>query len=226
MLPPCLCTMSILRILSSNRCSHAKAPHVKLLEVHCNIPNFAVCQILMHTCLHSATCSNMLRQVHQVTQQCEQSKECQLNPAPWHVSSCDHTDIGPLDIRLWPWLLVKHWWWTAVQSCLSAWDVARHNSFLQIIPVLQWFCKGAFPFDSLCFLNVCSPSSAPVQQVLEWSHAGPPSWIGPRLKQHRCCWMRLEVFIQQKTESETEKLRKSRKRKRTYTIYYLDGKRW
>ena len=149
-----------------------------------------------------------------------------------------------------PWLAVKNWWWTAVQSCLTSHKTwCGHNFWILNILTQMWILNSidsyisglhrssiVLQFCQTCFFfNVCSPSSAPVQQVLEQIHAGPPSWIGPRLKQHRCCWMRLEDFVQQKTGISNRETPKTfhtpmKRKKPSLLLMWLviscDGKRW
>lgn len=223
-------------ILSSKRCSHTKAPHVKLLEVHCNIHNFAMCPIFRKCFRKNAYlllfCNTFkIAEAGSPSRSAMQAKQgMPTEPSalaswsicdqkmPWTKMQCP---IGS------PWLAVKHWWWTAVQSCLTSHKTWCGHNFWILHILTQMFIKfhrflyvrSSYVFHCLAVLpnvfffpfysSFFFPSSAPVQQVLEQIHAGPPSWIGPRLKQHRCCWMRLEDFVQQKTVSATEKLRKT-----------------
>ena len=150
MLPPCLCTLSIPRILSSKRCSHTKAPHVKLLEVHCNIHNFAMCPIFRKCFRKNAYlllfCNTFkIAEAGSPSRSAMQAKQgMPTEPSalaswsicdqkmPWTKMQCP---IGS------PWLAVKHWWWTAVQSCLTSHKTWCGHNFWILHILTQMFIK-------------------------------------------------------------------------------------
>ena len=161
-------------ILSSKRCSHTKAPHVKLLEVHCNIHNFAMCPIFRKCFRKNAYlllfCNTFkIAEAGSPSRSAMQAKQgMPTEPSalaswsicdqkmPWTKMQCP---IGS------PWLAVKHWWWTAVQSCLTSHKTwCGHNFWILHILTQMWILNSIDSYISglhrssivLQFCQTCS----------------------------------------------------------------------